>query len=249
MPVCQFQHDRITNAQSERPRIIPNRYPLSMNKPTPYWLPLFPLNTVLFPGMPLPLHIFEDRYKLLIQECSREHKPFGVVLIKSGGEVGEIAVPYSIGTTARIVSLERLQEGRFNIETVGEDRFKILELQYDRPYLSALVENYPMNDADAPLTTALAAKLRPWLTKYMTLLAQAAETPFEANRLPNDASALAYLAAIVLQTPPSAKQSLLSLPSLVDMLEHERHIYRNELVILKTLLHQVPAEDATFSVN
>ncbi len=220
-----------------------------MNKPTPYWLPLFPLNTVLFPGMPLPLHIFEERYKLMIQECARDHKPFGVVLIKSGMEAGEPAVPYSIGTTARILSLERLQEGRFNIETVGEERFRVLELQYDHPYLSAMVENYPMNDADSPLALSLASRLRPWMTKYMTLLAQAAETPFEAARLPNDASALAYLAAIVLQTPPSAKQSLLGLPSLCEMLESERHIYRNELVILKTLLNQIPAEDQTFSVN
>lgn len=216
---------------------------------TPYPLPLFPLNTVLFPGMPLPLHIFEERYKLMVNDCIRDHTPFGVVLIKSGTEVGSAAEPYSIGTSAQITSLERLAEGRFNIETVGQDRFRILELRHDRPYLSALVENYPMKDADSPLIPTLATRLRPWVTQYMTLLAQAADTPFEANRLPAEPLALAYLAAIVLQTPMPAKQSLLTLPNLSDLLERERQIYRNEIVILKTLLQHIPAEDLPFSSN
>ena len=59
---------------------------------------LFPLNTVLFPGQVLPLHIFEDRYRLMIRECLAEEKPFGVVLIRRGREVGETAEPYMVGT-------------------------------------------------------------------------------------------------------------------------------------------------------
>ena len=216
---------------------------------TAYPLPLFPLNVVLFPGMPLPLYIFEERYKLLINDCLRDHKPFGVTLIKSGAEVGSPAEPHLIGTTARVVSLERLAEGQLNIEAIGEDRFRILELRHDRPYLSALVENFPMSAADSPLILTRATRLRPWVTQYMTLLAQAAETPFEANRLPAEPLALAYLAAIVLQTPLAAKQSLLTVPSLSDLLERERQIYRNEIVILKTLLQHIPTEDLPFSSN
>lgn len=185
----------------------------------------------------------------MVNDCLRDHKPFGVVLIKSGSEVGSPAEPYAIGTSARIVSLERLAEGRLNIETVGEDRFRILQMRHDRPYLSALVENYPMTDADSPKIPELASRLRPWVTQYMALLAQAAETPFEASRLPAEPLALAYLAAIVLQTPMPAKQSLLTLPSLTDLLERERQIYRNEIVILKTLLQHIPAEDLHFSSN
>lgn len=220
-----------------------------MNNPQPYSLPLFPLNTVLFPGMPLPLHIFEQRYKTMISECMRDHKPFGVVLIKSGTEAGPAAEPHPIGTTARILSMERLTEGRLNIETVGEDRFRILELRHDQPYLSAIVENFPVADMDSPAALPLATRLKPWLTQYMTLLARAAETPFDPVRLPNDCASLAYLAAIVLQTPAISKQSLLTLPSLTELLERERQIYRNELVILKTLLNEVPTEDQTFSAN
>ena len=212
-------------------------------------LPLFPLNTVLFPGMPLPLHIFEERYKLMIDECLRDHTLFGVVLIKSGAEVGSPAVPYPVGTTARIVSSERLSEGRLNLETVGEDRFRILELRYHRPYLMGLVENFPVTDADSPVAPSLADRLRPWVSQYMTLLARAADMPFDLNRLPVEPLALAYLAAIVLQTPTRAKQSLLALSSLLELLERERQIYRNEIVILKTLLARIPTEDLPFSSN
>ena len=65
-------------------------------------LPLFPLNTVLFPGMVLPLHIFEERYKLMINHCLEEERPFGVLLIREGKEVGSGAVPYQVGTTTMI---------------------------------------------------------------------------------------------------------------------------------------------------
>ena len=63
-------------------------------------LRLFPLNTVLFPGMRMPLHIFEERYRIMIRECIEEDAPFGVLLIKAGAEVGSGAVPHDVGTVA-----------------------------------------------------------------------------------------------------------------------------------------------------
>ena len=80
-----------------------------------YELPLFPLNTVLFPGMPIKLHIFEERYKLMISRCYTEGQPFGVALIKSGNEVGRKAEPFLVGCTAVITELEPLPDGRMNI--------------------------------------------------------------------------------------------------------------------------------------
>src|SRR2546428_795565 len=71
-------------------------------------LPLFPLHVVLFPGLPLPLHIFEPRYRLMVGRCLEASSAFGVVLIRAGREVGEPATPYSVGTTAPIVRHERL---------------------------------------------------------------------------------------------------------------------------------------------
>ena len=78
----------------------------------PEELRLFPLNMVLFPGGSLPLRIFEERYKLMIGECLKGSLPFGVVLIKEGIEVGGLASPHQVGTTARITKAERSDQGR-----------------------------------------------------------------------------------------------------------------------------------------
>ena len=92
-------------------------------------LPIFPLNTVLFPGMPLSLHIFEDRYKLMIGKCLQERRAFGVVLIRQGAEaLGPLAEPNKIGCTAFISQVERLHQGRMNIGVIGQRRFRIISL-------------------------------------------------------------------------------------------------------------------------
>jgi len=99
-------------------------------------LPLFPLNNVvLFPGMKLPLHIFEERYKAMISVCSRQDAPFGVLLIKEGQEVGDPAHPFQIGTTARITEVQQLEDGRMNISTRGERRFEVVEIIQQVPHL------------------------------------------------------------------------------------------------------------------
>ena len=103
-------------------------------------LRLFPLSLVLFPGMTLPLRIFEERYKLMIGECIDNQLPFGVVLIKEGQEVGGTAVPYPIGTTAHITKVERMDEGGYYIESIGETRFRIQHLSQETPFLIASVE-------------------------------------------------------------------------------------------------------------
>src|SRR5438067_10321725 len=78
-------------------------------------LPLFPLNVVLFPRMPLPLRIFEDRYKEMIRRCLDNDQPFGVLLIRDGQEVGPPAIPEEVGTLARIRVVEQLDEGNLNL--------------------------------------------------------------------------------------------------------------------------------------
>src|SRR5262245_26690023 len=103
-------------------------------------LPLFPLNAVLFPGAKLPLHIFEPRYRMMIGECIDNEQPFGVVLIREGPEVGGGARPYDVGVTARITEVERLEDGRFNIVCIGQDRFRIHQTSSERAYLLGDVE-------------------------------------------------------------------------------------------------------------
>ena len=114
-------------------------------------LRLFPLRTVLFPGMPLSIQIFEPRYHQLLAECMEADEPFGVVLIRSGNEAGGAdAVPHDIGTTARIESASPVGGGRVMVQTRGERRFRIVTLHHDRPFLTADVE-YPVDEAtDVP---------------------------------------------------------------------------------------------------
>jgi Lon protease-like protein len=88
-------------------------------------LPLFPLNTVLFPEGPLSLRIFEARYVDLVSRCMRESSPFGVVMIRSGGEVGPVGEMADIGTTARILDFGTLPDGLLGLSCRGERKFRI----------------------------------------------------------------------------------------------------------------------------
>ncbi|MBL8270707.1 LON peptidase substrate-binding domain-containing protein [Steroidobacter sp.] len=92
-------------------------------------LPLFPLNTVLFPGGPLRLRIFEPRYLDMVSRCMRESSDFGVALITEGREAGGTARTTSVGTTARIVDFERLDDGLLGITARGEKKFSIVEVK------------------------------------------------------------------------------------------------------------------------
>jgi Lon protease-like protein len=105
-------------------------------------LPLFPLHAVLFPGVALPLHIFEERYRSMVGRCIAAGEPFGVVLIRDGREVGDAPVSLAqVGTTAIIRQAGRYPDGRMDIVTVGGRRFRIDELHEDRePYLVGEVE-------------------------------------------------------------------------------------------------------------
>src|SRR5262245_38175495 len=130
-------------------------------------LPLFPLNIVLFPRMPLPLHIFEERYKTMINRCLSEDRAFGVVLIREGSEVGAPAVPQTVGTRARIHAVERLAEGRMNLFTEGTERFRLLDYVTEpETYLIGMAE--PLHDAPADpiVVNPLASDIRTLFHSY-----------------------------------------------------------------------------------
>lgn len=88
-------------------------------------LPLFPLHTVLFPGGPLPLRIFETRYTDMVRSCMREQGAFGVLLIEEGAEAGEVGSTATVGTSARIVDFYTLRDGLLGITCVGERKFRV----------------------------------------------------------------------------------------------------------------------------
>jgi Lon protease-like protein len=214
-------------------------------------LPLFPLNTVLFPGMPLPLHIFEERYKRMIRFCMENSQPFGVVLIRSGSEaMGPLAEPHEIGCTARILEVQPLSEGRMNIITLGEKRFRILSMYSQDDYLVGQVEFFPPEESNPEGMVSLAQRLLPWVKQYMQILSEASETDLEPEKLPTDPTVLAYLAAVLVQIPPEQKQALLAEQRVVDLLGSMERIYRREVVMLQAIMDHGRRQDpGPFSLN
>lgn len=200
-------------------------------------LPLFPLkNVVLFPGMPLPLHIFEPRYREMINRCLNEQLPFGVLLIKEGQEVGPTATPYEIGTAARILQVKRLEEGRMNIVTVGTQRFRVREFHHNHSYLMGTVEQFPFVNGSTKLAHDLMHKIRPRLLEYVELLSKANKTQLGLDRLPEEPTSLAFLVAMALQISHERKQAMLTLPGIPELLAREIYHLSCEDLILQYML-------------
>ena len=182
-------------------------------------LRLFPLNTVLFPGMPLPLRIFEERYKLMIGECLDAEAPFGVVLIRQGPEVGGPARPYQVGTTARITQVERLEQGRMSLGTVGERRFRIVEALQQVPYMKGRVQYVPEDDGE--ISNEEAERAREMFGEYMRGLAGLRGGWTSHAEVPREPRPLSYSIGHFLELPSLAKQRLLELGSTGERLHHE----------------------------
>lgn len=216
-------------------------------------LPLFPLGTVLFPGMPISLHIFEDRYKNMINMCLDEGRPFGVVLIREGREAhGPVATPHEIGCTAHITNVQPLDDGRMNLIAVGQERFSIRSYETDDDgYLMGTVEEFPLTRTDDEGLAAAARRLRPLVKKYLQVLSTLDIAQINPDRLPELPLPLAYLAASILQMPGEEKQNLLTIEGAVDFVDALREDYRREVALLpKMLAGGTPGDDdSPFSRN
>lgn len=215
-------------------------------------LPLFPLNAVLFPGTPIQLHIFEERYKRMINLCLQDHAPFGVVLIQRGLEaLGSLAEPLSVGCTAEIVNVTRLRQERLNIVALGVKRFRILSLDRTTyPYLVGQVEEYPITNPNPRVVDYRAAGLRIQVERFIQVLLKAGNGQFDFQELPDDPVMLAYMAAALLQISPAQKQELLVLESADDLVERLQSMYRREIALLRVLVARGgQAQGGSFSVN
>jgi Lon protease-like protein len=135
-------------------------------------LPLFPLNSVLCPGIALPLHIFEDRYRALVRHCIDTSSPFGIVLIREGREVGTGAISFTdIGTIAEIRDAGKYEDGRYDLLVVGTRRFEIRRvLSGRRPYLLAEVDVLEEAVGDEAVAHRLAASATRRFVTYLELL-------------------------------------------------------------------------------
>ncbi len=200
-------------------------------------LPLFPLNAVLFPGMQLKLHIFEDRYKTMINHCIEADEPFGVVLIRHGDEgLGPGATPYTVGCAAGIDQVQKLPLGRMNIVTTGRRRFRIKAIDKSNSYLLGDVEYFIPADDRPKVVQVYGRALRPLLLRYVGMLASSTDSRIDLNQLPKQPRAVAQIASILLQTDNPHKQELLAIDSLSSLLMSLVDIYRLETILLKIRL-------------
>ena len=182
-------------------------------------LSLFPLNVVLFPGMPMPLRIFEERYKLMINQCIDNSEVFGILLIREGPEVGGGAVPHAIGTTARITEVERLEDGRMNLSTTGETRFQLVEPLYDAPYLRGKVRYLPEDVGDTQ--EGAQEEANKLFAEFIRGLSALRGGWMRSANAPDDPGTLSYSIAHYLDLPAIAKQRLLEVPQAGERLRYE----------------------------
>lgn len=206
--------------------------------PQERWLPLFPLNMVLFPKASMPLQIFEERYKQMVEECLDRDSKFGIVLIKAGTEVGEPAIPHSVGTLANIVQVNRIDQGRLLLSITGEQRFRIKNITQYRPYIAADVELLDDDETETWVPDTEMKAIHAALTEHYRLTLGLAGGWVREARAPSDPLALSYFIARIIQVKLTDKQALLEEPSAAKRLEAELDLLRREAQPLKRRVAQ-----------
>jgi uncharacterized protein len=218
----------------------------------PEMLPLFPLGEVLFPGMMLPLHIFEPRYRLMIRRCVSEKIAFGVVLISRGQEVGPGAEFFNVGTTARITRVQRGDDGRLYIASIGEQRFRILQTFANEPYLQGQVEVIPEQPGDNQALDRLTERALTRLARYLQIITGSTELGESLREKDLAPQRLSYTIGTLLQVDRGEKQAILEIPTTTQRLEHEIAMLDGEMQQLALLAHsqrQEPTPPPFWSLN
>lgn len=182
------------------------------------WTPLFPLHTVLFPGGILPLKVFEPRYVDMVRDCMKQETPFGIVLIKSGQEVGPAAVPEVIGCLAHIAHWDMVTLGVLLLRTRGGERFRILETRELPDHrLEARIEMMradsaaPITDTHLSCAKALKIVIDDINAKGKAEQGAAFESPFALPAQLDDTGWVANRWCEILPIPLKARQKLLEL--------------------------------------
>ena len=196
--------------------------------PTTLELPIFPLNVVLFPGMPLPLHIFEERYRVMIGRCLEGNRSFGATLLRAGPEVGPGGVPHEIGTVARIIRHVRMDDGNYNLITRGTSRYQMLDSRYESGYLTARVELLDEEEHDLRVLEVLRAMVEDEFDGFLDDLTELTSKQREPLVFPDDPTAASYLVAHYLPIYNWEKQLLLEASSTDVRLAEERRILGRE---------------------
>jgi Lon protease-like protein len=196
-------------------------------------LPLFPLNTVLFPREAIPLQVFEPRYRQLLDDCQASDGRFGIVLIKAGPEVGAHAETHDVGTVARIIQVSDVGDGRFFVSAGAERRFRLVTRHPDNPY--------PIGDVlmldDEPGTgnlDQLALSVQRTARELLKLMSGLGGGWAGEQDLPNDPAALSYYVPKLLRIDPTERQMLLAAGTVAERLSLEAALLKAQSKALKT---------------
>jgi uncharacterized protein len=209
-------------------------------------LPLFPLGTVLYPGLLLPLHIFEERYRQLVRDLldGPEPRRFGVIAIRRGRETGVdgISSLHEIGCTALVRQIQEHDDGRFDLVTVGTQRFQLAGLDHSKPYLQGEVDLLAEDAGGEPAAGLAAQAVQGAFRAYLDALAGRGVTQVAVPDLPEEPAALSYLVAASMIMDLPDKQALLAEPDALHRLIAERALLSRETMMLRSLT-STPAPD------
>jgi uncharacterized protein len=209
-------------------------------------LPLFPLGTVLYPGLLLPLHVFEERYRQLVRDllAGPEPRTFGVIAIREGRETGPngIVTLYEVGCTATLRQATELDDGRYDLVTVGTQRFRLLAVDQTLPYLQGEIELLAEDAVDETGAALAARSVQDAFRSYLGALAERGVTQVSVPDLPDDPVLLSYLVAASMVIEVRDKQALLAEPDALHRLVTERMLLSRETTMLRTLT-AAPAPD------
>jgi Lon protease-like protein len=209
-------------------------------------LPLFPLGAVLYPGMLLPLHIFEERYRQLVRDLldGPEPRRFGVIAIRKGREtgIGGVQSLYEIGCTAALRRVEAHEDGRYDIVAVGAERFRLLGLDQTRPYLRGEVEMLAEEPPDAAAAGPAAQVVEAAFRAYLDALTEWGGATVRLEDLPGEPVLLSFIVAAAMVVDLPERQALLAEPDTLRRLALERSLLSRETAMLRTTTSR-PAPD------
>jgi hypothetical protein len=209
-------------------------------------LPLFPLGTVLYPGLLLPLNIFEERYRELVRDLldGPEPRRFGVIAIRKGRETGVdgISALYQIGCTATLREVAEQEDGRYHLVTVGTQRFRLASLDNSRPYLQGEVDLLEEEVGDEAAAGLAVHAVQRGFHGYVDALASRESIEVTVPELPDEPLLLSYLVAASMILDLSVRQDLLAEPDAERRLGAERALLARETTMLRSLT-ATPAPD------
>ncbi|HUD35842.1 MAG TPA: LON peptidase substrate-binding domain-containing protein [Streptosporangiaceae bacterium] len=209
-------------------------------------LPLFPLGTVLYPGLVLPLNIFEERYRQLVRDLLDGPQPrrFGVIAIREGRETGVTGVSslYEVGCIAMVREVTELPDGRYELVTVGTERFKLHALDDSLPYLRGQVALLDEPVGAEAETLLLVKAVQRAFRGYLDVLATRGPATISVPELPDEPILMSYLvaASVIIDLPQ--RQALLAQPDALSRLTAERALLSKETAILRSM-GSTPAPD------